>query len=157
MTRAHSYKSIDLGGDMSMIRYLIGIEIFVSIVFLILVVLVYVLVGGSTSGVDSIWDVFLYWGTLFCGPLLLLIGSVLSAIGKRNGPLTSFAGALILTLCVAYQLLLTIRAQHTLDDNPYMPYILVFALFLSLAADTAAYFVMKLKGLWPLRDGWPGL
>ena len=58
-----------------MVKVLIGFQLLIGVVFLVLVVLFYLLLAGYTSGVDSILDVFLYWGGLFSGPMLLVTGS----------------------------------------------------------------------------------
>lgn len=127
-----------------MVKVLIGFQLLVGVVFLVLVVLFYLLLAGYTAGVGSIWEVCLYWGGLISGPLLLLLGSSLSALSKKYGPLLSLVGASILTLAVVYQLVLNLKAQGS-GDNPYTPYFLGLAAIVALATIASAYFVMTLE------------
>jgi len=128
-----------------MVKVLIVFQLLIGVVFLVLAALLYLLVAGYTSGVASIWEVCLYWGGLFSGPLLMVIGSSLSALGRKSGPPLGLVGASLLTLSMVYQLVLYLKAQDR-GDIPYMLHFLAVAVIIALAADASAYLVMK-KGL----------
>jgi hypothetical protein len=106
---------------------------------------------ASMFGISTpVWGArfFFYWGSLFAGPVLLIVGAVLLLIGvapKSSGALT-ILGATVLSFWTVYLVaaMLTDQAQRGIDVGMIM--IVATICVVAVAADFAAYKISRLVG-----------
>ena len=104
------------------------------------------LAGTSTP----VWGLrfFLYWGSLLAGPLMLVIGAVLTLVGAAQKPsaVLTMLGSATLTCWVIY-LASSAPAEHARGAlNLGLGVLVVGVVLIALASDLAAYKIYRLVG-----------
>lgn len=104
---------------------------------------------ASLAGISTpIWNAqfFLYWGGLFAGPLLLIVGAALTLAGtaQKWPALLTMLGSAILTGWTIYlaSLIPAERARGAL--NMSLVLLVAGVVFIALASDLAAYKIYRL-------------
>lgn len=106
---------------------------------------------GSLAGISTpVWGVqfVLYWGSLFAGPLMLVIGAVLTLAGAAQKPaaVLTMLGSATLTCWVIY-LASSVPAERARGAlNLGLVVLVVGVVFIALASDLAAYKIYRLVG-----------
>jgi hypothetical protein len=122
--------------------YLVG----VGSLWALVVVWIFLALSGIAEPV-SIAAVFLYFGCLLIGPLVLVVGSVFVLTGKsaRNGALLSGLGCVILTGFVLYQVWSVVQPPQPLEFRPFSIYVIVGVfLVVAVVSDFVAYRLYRL-------------
>lgn len=106
---------------------------------------------ASMFGISTpLWDsrFFLYWGLMFAGPLLLIVGGilVLAGVALKSGSILTIIGAAVLTCWALYLIsgLPTDIARRGTDLG--MIVIASITLLVAIASDFAAYKIFRAQG-----------
>ena len=106
---------------------------------------------ASLAGISTpVWNVrfFLYWGGIFAGPLMVVIGAALTLAGtaEKAAAVLTMLGSAILT-CWAIYLASSIPAERSRGALSAGLIVLVVGIvFVALASDIAAYKIYRLVG-----------
>jgi hypothetical protein len=117
----------------------------VGCVWALFVVWLFLSISGVASTPDSILRTVLFWGGMLVGPLILIVGSVLSLRGVlRPGAGLVAVGCVLLTILAIYNSVEGMQRKPLEAPPLYAFYIAL--LIIMLLADVAGYKVVRAAG-----------